>query len=83
MDESIITGQQVVVKVHPVVILSILDHYMRRKENQDRVIGTLLGTPVDGVIEVRNCFPVPHNEDEAVAMDMVFHKDMYELHQKN
>eukprot|EP01111_Echinosteliopsis_oligospora_P012536 TRINITY_DN429_c0_g1_i1.p1 TRINITY_DN429_c0_g1~~TRINITY_DN429_c0_g1_i1.p1 ORF type:complete len:283 (-),score=88.43 TRINITY_DN429_c0_g1_i1:52-900(-) len=84
MDEAVVVGAQMSVKVHPVVVLSILDHFMRRKENQDRVIGTLLGyhNTIDGVIEIRNCFPVPHNEDDAVAMDMVFHKDMYDLHQK-
>lgn len=52
------------VKIHPVVLFSIIDHYTRRNEGQDRVIGTLLGTVRDGEVEVRNCFPVPHNETE-------------------
>lgn len=52
------------VKVHPVVLFSIIDHYTRRNEGQDRVIGTLLGSVRDGEVEVRNCFPVPHNETE-------------------
>jgi len=52
------------VSVNPVVLFSILDHYLRRQENQDRVIGTLLGVRSENgnEVEVRNCFPVPHNE---------------------
>ena len=29
---------------------------------QARVIGTLLGEENDGVVEIKNCFPVPHTE---------------------
>src|SRR6266542_3910868 len=52
------------VTVNPVVLFSILDHFVRRNENQSRVIGTLLGVrSEDGSeVEVRNCFPVPHSE---------------------
>lgn len=51
-------------EVNPVVLFSILDHYLRRNENQDRVIGTLLGVrSEDGSeVEIRACFNVPHNE---------------------
>ncbi len=59
-------GTQVSVKVHPVVIFNILDHYIRKEDRQDRVIGTLLGVNVEGAIEIRNCFPVPHSEAEQV-----------------
>lgn len=55
-------GSNVSVKVHPVVLFSICDAYTRRKENQDRVIGTLLGVVVDNVIEVKHCYTVPHTE---------------------
>jgi translation initiation factor 3 subunit F len=52
------------VSVNPVVLFSILDHYLRRQEKQHRVIGTLLGVrSEDGSeVEVRNCFPVSHDE---------------------
>ncbi|CAG8507024.1 904_t:CDS:2 [Ambispora leptoticha] len=73
------------VTVNPVVLFSILDHYLRRQENQDRVIGTLLGVrSEDGSeVEVRNCFPVPHNEtQDQVAVDMEYHHNMFELHKK-
>jgi len=80
-DISVIFGAQVSVKVHPVVIFNILDHFVRRTEG-DRVVGTLLGVNVEGTIEIRNCFPVPHREIDSVAVDMKFHKTMYDLHQK-
>ncbi|CAG8621987.1 4020_t:CDS:2 [Acaulospora morrowiae] len=73
------------VSVNPVVLFSILDHFLRRQENQHRVIGTLLGVrSEDGSeVEVRNCFPVPHDETQnQVAVDMEYHHNMFELHKK-
>jgi len=81
-DFSVTSGAQVSVKIHPVVIFNILDQFIRRNEGQDRVIGTLLGVNVDGAIEIRNCFPVPHTEVETVAVDMQFHRTMCDLHQR-
>jgi len=81
-DISVIFGAQVSVKVHPVVIFNILDHFIRRNPDEDRVIGTLLGVNVEGAIEIRNCFPVPHTEGEQVAVGMEFHRTMYDLHQR-
>ncbi|GIL70941.1 hypothetical protein Vretifemale_1604 [Volvox reticuliferus] len=77
------SGSNISVKVHPVVLLSVCDAYIRRKEHQDRVIGTLLGVVADNVIEVKNCYVVPHNESsEQVMVDVIHHKTMFELHQK-
>uniref|UniRef100_A0A8C5MZ76 Eukaryotic translation initiation factor 3 subunit F n=1 Tax=Leptobrachium leishanense TaxID=445787 RepID=A0A8C5MZ76_9ANUR len=71
------------IKVHPVVLASIVDSFERRNEGAARVIGTLLGTIDKHSIEVTNCFSVPHNESEdEVAVDMEFAKNMYELHKK-
>jgi len=81
-DASIIFGAQVSVKVHPVVIFNILEHFIRRNPEQDRVVGTLLGVNVDGTIEIRNSFPVPHLEGDQVAVDMEFHRHMCDLHQR-
>jgi len=82
-DLSIILGAQISVKVHPVVVFSVLDQYRRRGDKQQRVIGTLLGSiSADGVVEIKNCFPVPHTEDEQVAVDMEFHHNMHDLHLK-
>ena len=71
------------VTIHPVALFSILDHYLRRTDSQDRVIGTLLGTRHDTEVEVRSSFAVLHSEtDEQVAVDMDYHRTMYELHHK-
>ncbi|KAJ2858297.1 hypothetical protein J3B02_000367 [Coemansia erecta] len=71
--------------IHPVVLFSILDHYLRRNDNQDRVIGTLLGVRSDDgrVVEIRSCFAVPHFEtNDQVEVDMEHHRSMYALHKK-
>ena len=52
------------VVVHPVALFSIVDSYERRNEDSKRVIGTLLGSFKNGIVEVRNCFTVPHHETE-------------------
>ncbi|KAG6854341.1 hypothetical protein C0991_007846 [Blastosporella zonata] len=71
------------VNVHPVALFTILDHYLRRGDNQDRVIGTLLGTRTETEIEVKSSFAVLHSEtSEQVAVDMEYHRAMYELHHK-
>ncbi len=49
-------------RVHPVVLFTITDAFIRRNDGQERVIGTLLGTVSDGVVEVKNCYAVPHSE---------------------
>lgn len=66
-------------------IFSILDHSLRRNTDQERVIGTLLGTrSEDGSeVEIRNCFAVGHTEtQEQVEVDMEYQKQMLALHLK-
>ena len=59
----------IAVSIQPAVLLNICDAYIRRNDGQARVIGTLLGAVTDGVVDVRNCYAVPHNEtnDQARA----------------
>ncbi|KAJ3103494.1 hypothetical protein HDU97_010077 [Phlyctochytrium planicorne] len=72
--------------VGPVVLFSILDHYVRRPEEESkRVIGALLGVrSEDGAeIEIKNCFPLSHTETEdSVAIDPDYLQQMYSLHQR-
>jgi len=71
------------VTVQPQAMLAILDHSLRRPEDQERVIGTLLGVrSEDGTeIEIRNCYAVPHTETaEQVEVDMDYQKSMLALH---
>lgn len=70
------------VVVHPLVLLSVLDHHTRRQESSGRVIGTLLGRRDGDKVEVTNCFAVPHVErgDEEVAIGKDFNRQMLALH---
>ncbi|CAM9583623.1 unnamed protein product [Ectocarpus sp. 8 AP-2014] len=77
------SSNDIVVKVHPMVLFSVLDHYLRRPENQKRVIGTLLGTVTANVVEITNSFAVPHLEkNDEVAVGKDFNKSMLALQQR-
>lgn len=47
--------------VQPNVVPSILDHYVRRPEDQKVVIGTLMGTIEANTVRVSTSFSVPTN----------------------
>lgn len=52
-------------KVHPLVIFNICDCFVRRPDQAERIIGTLLGSVLpDGTVDVRNCYAVPHSESQ-------------------
>ncbi|PSS33336.1 Eukaryotic translation initiation factor 3 subunit F like [Actinidia chinensis var. chinensis] len=70
--------------VHPLVIFNICDCFVRRPDQAERVIGTLLGSVLpDGTIDVRNCYAVPHNESsDQVALDIDYHHNMLQSHLK-
>ncbi|KAF8338744.1 Mov34-domain-containing protein [Cantharellus anzutake] len=71
------------VTVHPVAIFSILDHFLRRNAAEDRVIGTILGSRIDGVVHVKSAFAVLHKESEdQVAVDLEYHRTMLDLQTK-
>jgi len=74
-------GSSRLVKIHPSVLFSIIDHFIRRPEGQTRVIGTLLGYSTDTHVELVNCFAVPHSEkQDEVAVGQTFNKNMCSLH---
>ncbi|KAG0624298.1 hypothetical protein M758_3G237900 [Ceratodon purpureus] len=74
----------VVAKLHPTVLFNICDSFIRRNDQQERVIGTLLGSiSADGTVEIRNSYAVPHSEQaDQVAVDIDYHRTMFELHQR-
>ncbi|XP_031566735.1 eukaryotic translation initiation factor 3 subunit F-like [Actinia tenebrosa] len=77
------SGRAKKVLIHPVVLFSIVDAYERRNEEAKRVIGTLLGVVDKGLVEVKSCFGVPHNESaDEVAVELEYAKSMYELANK-
>jgi translation initiation factor 3 subunit F len=71
-------------KVHPLVIFNICDCYVRRPDQAERVIGTLLGSILpDGTVDIRNSYAVPHSESsDQVALDIDYHHNMLISHQK-
>lgn len=51
--------------VHPLVLLSVVDHYNRvARDTRKRVVGILLGEQSKGVVQVTNSFAVPFEEDD-------------------
>lgn len=51
--------------VHPLVLLSVVDHYNRvARDTKKRVVGLLLGDVYKGVIQVTNSFALPFEEDD-------------------
>eukprot|EP01047_Picozoa_sp_COSAG01_P064641 COSAG01_NODE_8590_length_2726_cov_1755.185383_1_plen_280_part_00 len=54
------------VVIHPLVLLSTVDHFLRvnPKGGKGRVVGVLLGEVRQGRVDVTNSFAVPFDEDE-------------------
>merc|ERR1712087_629987 len=75
------------VVVHPIVLLSVVDHYNRvAKGTTKRVVGTLLGEVTDFQLHVTNCFAVPFEEDprdpQVWFLDHNFHENMAAMFKK-
>ncbi|ORZ25917.1 maintenance of mitochondrial structure and function-domain-containing protein [Absidia repens] len=72
--------------VSPVVLFSVLDQYLRRNANQQKVVGALLGVRRnDGTeVEIRNAFSLIYttNSDNNMVLDQDHYKTMHELHRK-
>uniref|UniRef100_M1CNR2 Eukaryotic translation initiation factor 3f, eif3f n=1 Tax=Solanum tuberosum TaxID=4113 RepID=M1CNR2_SOLTU len=78
------TSTGISAKVHPLVIFNICDCFVRRPDQADRIIGTLLGSVLpDGTVDIRNSYAVPHTESQdQVALDSDYHHNMLSSHQK-
>jgi len=75
------------VAVHPIVLLSVVDHYYRlAKETNRRVVGALLGEYIEGKVDITNCYALPFEEDpkdkKVWYVDHVFSEQMFEMFQK-
>merc|ERR1712217_232697 len=75
------------VVVHPIVLLSVVDHYNRvAKGTTKRVVGTLLGEVTDFQLHITNCFAVPFEEDprdpQVWFVDHNFHENMFAMFKK-
>ncbi|KAH8741057.1 26S proteasome regulatory subunit [Cryptosporidium ryanae] len=85
---SILAAFEKKIVIHPIVLLSIVDHYNRvAKGTSKRVIGTLLGEVQDvNDIHVTNCYALPFDEDSKDQMvwylDHNYHEQMYLMFKK-
>jgi hypothetical protein len=75
------------VVVHPLVLLSVVDHYNRvAKDTSKRVVGVLLGETHKGKVDVTNSYAVPFEEDPKDAsawyIDRQYHEDMHAMFKK-
>lgn len=73
--------------VHPLVLLSVTDHYNRvAKDTKNRVVGVLLGESYKGRLEITNCFAVPFDEDahdpKIFFLDHGYLESMFYMHKK-
>lgn len=78
---------QVEVVVHPLVLLSTVDHYNRvAKDTKKRVVGALLGTRSKNDVDVTNSFAVPFEEDAKNPaiwyLDHNYLETMYRMYKK-
>ncbi|XP_070574221.1 26S proteasome non-ATPase regulatory subunit 7-like [Ptychodera flava] len=74
-------GQIEKVVVHPLVLLSVVDHFNRMGKvgNQKRVCGVLLGSlRKDHVLDISNSFAVPFDEDDKDLAVMFLDHDYLE-----
>lgn len=86
LPSSLASSRPSQVVVSPLPLATILDHHLRRGQEQDRVFGTLLGIrrEVDNEVEIRTAFGVPYaiQAKGAVNIDMDHHKSVLDLHLK-
>ncbi|ORY91110.1 maintenance of mitochondrial structure and function-domain-containing protein [Syncephalastrum racemosum] len=69
----------------PVVLFSVLDHFLRRSEGQEKVVGALLGarSPDGTEVEIRNAFSIIYSEEQSeIKLDKEHYANMFELHQR-
>ena len=75
------------VEVHPLVLLSTVDHYNRAaKDTKKRVLGVLLGKSYQGKVEVTDSYALPFEEDDKDSsiwfLDHNYHEQMYSMYKK-
>jgi len=75
------------VVVHPLVLLSTVDHYYRvAKDTRRRVVGILLGEVSKGRVDITNSYAVPFEEDvrdeKIWFVDHNYHENMFAMFKK-
>lgn len=75
------------VVVHPIVLLSVVDHYNRvAKGTSKRVVGTLLGETRSGKLHITSSFAVPFEEEtrdpQVWFLDHNYHEQLAQMFRK-
>jgi 26S proteasome regulatory subunit N8 len=82
------------VDVHPLVLLSVVDHFTRinaKSSVSKRVVGLLLGNVVKGAegeprLDINSCFAVPFDESRKEPavwfLDVNYAEEMWQMHKK-
>ena len=77
--------KQLQCSIHPTIVSNILDHYMRRPQDEQTVVGTLLGS-VDGqIVDLQTCFSIPTQTEKKtskVILDEQYLQKMLKFHRK-
>jgi 26S proteasome regulatory subunit N8 len=73
--------------VHPIVLLSVVDHYNRQaKSTNRRVIGAVLGEVYNNKVDVTNIYAIPFEEDPKNSkiwfVDHAYHETMFAMFKK-
>merc|ERR1711923_658393 len=86
---EVIKNDGTIVTVHPLVLLSVVDHFNRMSKigNQKRVVGVLLGSwSTKTYLDISNSFAVPFDEDDKDKdvwfLDHEYLENMYNIFRK-
>ncbi|KAI9910701.1 hypothetical protein PsorP6_010441 [Peronosclerospora sorghi] len=87
MDTMLPSKPHVQLLTHPLVLLSIVDHYNRvARDTSKRVVGFLLGSTFQGKCDITNSFAVPFDEGlrnpVILYLDHDFLENMYQMFKK-
>jgi hypothetical protein len=72
-------------RVHPLVVSTILDAYIRRQEGNEKCIGALMGSFDGNCLVISDAFMVLHKENEetgTIAVDKEYHRSMVAMKKK-
>ena len=70
--------------IHPTIVSNILDHFLRRPDDQQTVIGTLLGSVDGSKVDIQTSFSCPLSLDPqgSIITDTEFTERMLKFHRK-
>jgi translation initiation factor 3 subunit F len=80
-----LTVKQLNCVIHPTIAPNILDHYLRKPEDQEIVVGILLGTLDGSQIDIYSSFAVPQyieKDQKELIIDYEYMQKMLKFYRK-